>query len=106
MSRASLTAIGFCVIFALLSLGFVLDAISQFHSSGRYELPDYVQEYVKLALQFAFGGAVFAAIREATIKVKNEKTDKENRIGSGSDSSDQPLTLSGRGSKKKESSRD
>lgn len=90
----------------LLILGFVLDAFSQFHASGKYEMPDYILEYIKLALQFAFGAGVFAAIREVTRKVKHEKTSQENLPVCKPSDSNELLSVPGRGSKKKESSRD
>lgn len=101
MDKASLAAIGFCVILSLLTIGFLLDAVSQFHATGQYKMPDYVLEYVRLALSFAFGGGVFAAIREARRVYREKQSSKCDSIG-GTAPRDEPPALPSRGGKEED----
>lgn len=87
MDKASLTAIGFIAVITILFLAFLFDAVGQFRASGGYKTPDYVLEYAKLALQFAFGAGVFAAIKDIR-RVHREK--KTKSIDSSPDISECP----------------
>lgn len=65
MDRATLTALGFSILMALMVIAFILDAISQFMVYGVYQAPQYLVEFCRLALQSALGATAFAGLREA-----------------------------------------
>lgn len=102
MTKASLTAIGFIAVILILFLAFIFDAVGQLRSEEGYKTPDYVLEYAKMALQFAFGAGVFAAIKDIR-RVQSEKKNKS--IDSSSDllECDGDDTGKSRRSKKKDS---
>lgn len=75
MDKLSLSVIGFMVIMSLFAIGFVLDAFSQFDFAGHYEMPVYLIEFCRLALQSALGAGAFAALREARKKNAEKKSD-------------------------------
>lgn len=87
MTKASLTAIGFIAVILILFLAFIFDAVGQLRNEGGYKTPDYVLEYAKMALQFAFGAGVFAAIKDIR-RVHREK--KTKSIDSSPDISECP----------------
>jgi len=75
VDKTSLSAIGFLVIVSLFAIGFVLDAFSQLHFGHKYEMPVYLIEFCRLALQSALGAGAFVALREARKKHAEKKND-------------------------------
>lgn len=80
MDRATLTALGFSVLMALMVIAFILDAVSQFIVFGVYQAPPYLIEFCRLALQSALGATAFAGLREArrVYREKRKKTSTEH----------------------------
>lgn len=80
MDRATLTALGFSVLMALMVIAFILDAVSQFMVYGVYTAPQYLIEFCRLALQSALGATAFAGLREArrVYREKRKKADTDS----------------------------
>jgi hypothetical protein len=76
MDQRSAALIITTTLLILLVAAFSLDAYSQLSGRGHYAVPAYLIDFVKLAMQAAFGAVTFTTVRGVRKIYEKKKSDR------------------------------